>query len=255
MNKPKHSWIQSPCTLTPAGGTWKEQCINIQYLVPTSAWVTHKGNRDPMELHNNRVSRRSNKKKWKMYAKLLQVRYALFKEVQICKVILKVTFLLSNEQRKMTKKNIKGRKKSAVNLKLQNVSMFFNRQFWWEKTFYAVSFLMLLLVLVRVSQSLRSFSENFYSPISYSFTSPAPHASLHILPLLHPLTILPIPKTTILTKKKKKTRQWHTLFILVYHVRSSHYYTSIVFLLSISSNNHNHFPISLNFHSFFKVHW
>lgn len=138
MNKLKHSWIQSPCTLTPAGGTWKEQCINIQYLVPTSAWVTHKGNRDPMELHNNRVSRRSNKKKWKTYAKLLQVRYALFKEVQICKVILKVTLLLSNEQKKMTKKNIKGRKKSAVNLKLQNISMFINRQFWWEKTFYAV---------------------------------------------------------------------------------------------------------------------
>lgn len=109
------------------------------------------------------------------------------------------------------------------------------------------SFLTLLLVSVWVSQSLRSFSENFYSPISYSFTSPTPHASLHILPLLYPLTILPI-----LTKE---TRQWHTLFILVYHVRSIHYYTSIIFLLSISSNNHNHFPISLNFYSFFKVHW
>lgn len=29
VNKPKHSWIQSPCTvLTPAGGTWKEKCTN-----------------------------------------------------------------------------------------------------------------------------------------------------------------------------------------------------------------------------------
>lgn len=94
--------LKSPCTLTPTGGTWKEQCINIQYLVPTSAWVTQKGNRDPRELHNNMVSRCSNKKKWKMYAKLLQIRYALFKEVQICKVMLKVTFSLNKEQRKMT---------------------------------------------------------------------------------------------------------------------------------------------------------
>lgn len=37
-----------------------------------------------------------------MYAKLLRVRYALFKEVQICKVILKVTFSLNKEQGKMT---------------------------------------------------------------------------------------------------------------------------------------------------------
>lgn len=118
--------------------------------------------------------------------------------------------------------------------------------------FLRISFLMLLLVLVWVSPSLKSFSGHFYSPISYSFTSPTPHASLHILPPLHPLTILPIPKTTILTIE---TRQWHTLFILVYHVRYSHYNTSTVFLLSISSNIHNHFPISLNFYIFFKVHW
>lgn len=114
--------------------TWKEQCINIQYLVPTSAWVTHKGNRDPRELHNT-VSRRSNKKKWKMYAKLLQVRYALFKEVQTCNVILSNIFI-KQRTKKDDHKNTKGRKKSAVNLKLQNMRMFINRQFWWERTFF-----------------------------------------------------------------------------------------------------------------------
>lgn len=210
--------------------------------MPTSAWVTHKGNRDPRELHNNTVSGRSNKKKWKMYAKLLGVRYALFKEVQICKVILKVTFSLNKEQRKMT---------TRISEEEKSQQLTWNYKTWGcsstdssEKTFYASdSFLIFLLVLVWVSQSLKSFSGHFYSPSSYSFTSPTPHASLHILPLLHALTILPIPKT------------WHTLFILVYHVRSNHYNTSTVFLLSTSSDIHNHFPISLNFYSFFKVHW
>lgn len=50
-----------------------------------------------------------------MYAKLLQVSYALFKDVQICKVILKVAFSLNKEQREVTKNTKRRKNKPAVN--------------------------------------------------------------------------------------------------------------------------------------------
>lgn len=50
-----------------------------------------------------------------MHAKLLLIRYALFEDVQICKVIVKVMFSLNKEQRGVTKKDTKGRNKPAVN--------------------------------------------------------------------------------------------------------------------------------------------